>query len=95
MLPLRKRRPLLLLALSILPLPGCETPTTAPTSAAAIAGSIGHIRPSRRDTCETQQQVAAQSSKIATIETGKEVVYKADCAWAPTVKPAKGSPRVS
>ena len=80
-MPRFPRKPLpLLLGLSILPLAGCSTPDTAPTSAAAIAQSIGHIRPSRRDTCETQQQVAAQSSKLDTITSGKETVYKADCS---------------
>jgi hypothetical protein len=54
-----------------------------PTSAAAIAASIGHVRPSRRDTCETQIQIAAQSSRIATIQSGQETVYKADCAALP------------
>jgi len=44
-----------------------------------VADAIGHIKPSRQDTCETQQQAAAQSSRIDTIKTGKEVVYKADC----------------
>lgn len=70
---------LLLPSLSILLLAGCGTPTTAPISAAAVATAIGHVRPSRRDTCETQMQVAAQSSRIATIATGRETVYKADC----------------
>jgi hypothetical protein len=80
-MPRFPRKPLLLLlGLSILLLAGCSTPDTAPTSAAAIAQSIGHIRPSRRDTCETQQQVAAQSSKLDTITSGKETVYKADCS---------------
>lgn len=57
---------------------GCETPVTG-TDAAKVATAIGHIEPSKRDTCETQKQVAAQSSKIDTIIKGKEVVYKANC----------------
>lgn len=70
--------------LSTLPLAGCLTPTTGPTSAAAVAESIGHVRPSKADTCETQRQIAAQSSKIDTIVTGKETVYKADCKEQPS-----------
>ncbi len=50
------------------------------TTAAETASSIGHIKPSKADTCETQKQVAAQSSKIDTIVTGKETVYKATCS---------------
>jgi len=46
------------------------------TSAAAVATSIGHVAPSRRDTCETQRKLAAQSSRIDTIIIGKETVYK-------------------
>jgi len=97
---LRKRLQRLLLGLSILPLAACETPSTAPTSAAAIAASIGHIRPSVRDTCETQQQVAAQSSKISTIIDGKQTVLKAACsvggaADTPSASrpPARAAPR--
>jgi len=57
-----------------------------PISAAAVATAIGHVRPSQRDTCETQTQLAEQSSKIATFQAGKEMVYKADCK--PAAKPA-------
>lgn len=72
----------LLASLSILLLPGCATRTTEPTSLSAsqTATAIGHIRPSAKDTCDTQVQVAEQSSRIATIATGKETVYKPACA---------------
>ena len=56
---------------------GCETASTV-TEAAKVAAAIGHVRPSVADTCETQRQLAAQSSKIDTIMAGKEVVYAAD-----------------
>lgn len=56
---------------------GCETPTNGLTEAAKTAAAIGHINPSKNDTCETQRQAAAQSSRIDTIKTGKEVVYVA------------------
>lgn len=65
-------------ALSLLAAAGCASPIIA-TDAAKVANAIGHIEPSKRDTCETQKQVAAQSSRIDTIKTGKEVVYKAAC----------------
>lgn len=60
-------------------LPACSTPIIGQTSAADTAKSIGHVKPSKADTCETQKQVAEQSSRIDTIITGKETVYKADC----------------
>jgi len=47
------------------------------------------VKPSKADTCETQKQVAEQSSRIDTIISGKEQVYKADC------KPAPQSAKVS
>lgn len=57
-------------------LSGCGTSYTA-SDAKKVADAIGHIKPSRADTCETQKQVAEQSSKIETIKQGREVVYKA------------------
>ena len=65
-----------LLALSLVPVAGCSTFPTA-TDAKKVAEVIGTIKPSRSDTCETQRQVAEQSSRIETIKQGKEVVYKA------------------
>lgn len=57
---------------------GCSTRTIA-TDAVRVATAIGHVQPSSADTCETQQRLAAQSSRIDTIRSGKEVVYKARC----------------
>jgi hypothetical protein len=58
------------------------------TSAAATAESIGHVEPSKGDTCETQRKLAAQSSRIDTIIKGKEVVYKpAQCPKVPASPP--------
>jgi hypothetical protein len=59
-------------------LAGCSTLTTA-TDAKKVAEAIGHVKPSERDTCETQKNLAAQSSRIDTIINGKETVYKAKC----------------
>jgi hypothetical protein len=70
----------------ILPLAGCSTPITA-TSASSVAESIGHVEPSKTDTCETQKKLAAQSSRIDTIIQGKEVVYKP----APCKQPSPAS----
>lgn len=73
--------PVLAASLLILTLAACATPTTG-TDASKVASAIGHVKPSKQDTCETQKQVAAQSSRIDknTIVKNKEVVYKADCA---------------
>lgn len=56
-------------------LSGCAQINTM-TNAASVAESIGHVEPSRKDTCETQRKLAAQSSRIDTIIIGKETVYK-------------------
>lgn len=70
---------------------GCATPITA-TSAAAVAEKIGHVEPSKADTCETQRKLAAQSSRIDTIIKGKETVYKtAPCNQAPASPEPKTS----
>lgn len=102
MLSPRKLPQLLLVAVSILLCQGCSTLTTGPTeiSGAAVATAIGHIKPSKRDTCETQVQIAAQSSKIATFQAGKEVTYKPapPCdkpAPAPAPVAVKSAPKVS
>lgn len=69
-----------LAALGIAPLlvAGCA-PLITGTSAPRVAEAIGHVKPSKADTCETQRQIAAQSSRIDTIIKGRETVYKADC----------------
>ena len=88
----RRKLALPVASLLILPLAGCSTPTTA-TSAASVAASIGHVAPSRRDTCETQRKLAAQSSRIDTIISGKETVYKpAPCK---DQSPASPDPKTS
>ena len=75
------RRKLAMLAASLLiPMLGACASQPTVTEARKIAEAIGHVRPSRRDTCDTQQQIAAQSSRIDTIVTGKETVYKPDCS---------------
>lgn len=73
---------MLVASLLILSLPACSiltSETKIPADAKVTAEAIGHVRPSRKDTCETRQQLAAQSSRIDTIIQGKEVVYKDDC----------------
>lgn len=77
---LAKRLPL---AASLALVAGCSTHTTG-TDAAKVASAIGHIKPSRADTCETQKQVAEQSSRLESIRQGKEVVYKAPPCDQPT-----------
>lgn len=77
-----------LASLLTLMLPACATRITE-TEAAKTASAIGHVRPSKADTCDTQEQIAAQSSRIDTTITGKETVYKADCK-KPAVIASKG-----
>lgn len=79
MLPSRRKLPPLLASLLMTLLQACAIPGTGLTEAKKTAEAIGHVSPSKADTCETQRQIAAQSSKIDTIVTGKETVYKADC----------------
>lgn len=71
----KRRLALLAASLSTPLLAGCETLTIG-TSAASVAESIGHVEPSKDDTCTTQRKLAAQSSRIDTIIKGKETVYK-------------------
>lgn len=54
-----------------------------------VAEKIGHVAPSKADTCETQRALAAQSSRIDTIIKGAEVVYKAECSQPQRVASAK------
>jgi hypothetical protein len=62
------------LALSLALVAGCANSPSG-INAKKVADAIGTIQPSRKDTCETQRQVAEQTSKIETIRQGKEVVY--------------------
>ncbi len=89
----RQRPTLLAASLLILTLPACAIPTTGLTDAKAVAETIGHVRPSKRDTCETQQQVAAQSSRIDSIVSNKEVVYKPEPCKAPAVVASAPPPK--
>ena len=78
----------LVASLLMLVLPACATPITV-TEAQKTAEAMGHVKPSKADTCDTQQQIAAQSSKIDTPITGKETVYKPDCKPAVVASNAK------
>lgn len=90
-MPPSQRKPLpLALSLLTLLLPACASPTIGLTSAADTAKSIGHVRPSKADTCDTQEQIAAQSSRIDTLIEGTEKVYKSDCQKKPSVVASKG-----
>lgn len=61
---------------------GCSTPITE-TEAKKTALAIGHVRPSKEDTCETQRALAEQSSRIDTIAKGEIIAYKpAQCDGA-------------
>ena len=64
---------LTVLALSPVLVAGCAS--NIATDAKKVADAIGTIKPSRSDTCETQRQIAQQTSRIETIKQGKEVVF--------------------
>lgn len=69
---------LIALVLALAPLlAGCETLSYVTTEGAVTA--FKPIAMSRKDTCETQKQVAEHNSRYDTLKTGKEVVYKAPC----------------
>lgn len=69
---------MLLLALAILPLKACATPSSVNPNGALKA--FKPINGSDLDTCETQVQVAEHNSRYMSIKKGKPVVYKAPCA---------------
>lgn len=71
-------RKLTALALALVPaLAGCSTLTYVTTKGATDA--FRPIKMSRRDTCETQKQIAEHNSRYDTMKTGKETVYRAPC----------------
>lgn len=66
------------LALALAPMAGgCSTLSFVTTEGAVAA--FKPIGMSRRDTCETQKQVAEHNSRLETLKSGKETVYKAPC----------------
>lgn len=68
-----------LLLVAVIPvLAGCSTPTSGLTKAGALL-AFKPIAAHRKDTCETQRQVAQHNSRYDTIRRSKVVVYKAAC----------------
>lgn len=59
-------------------LAACKTSTSAPTINGAL-DSFKIITMSKRDTCETQKQIAEHNSRFDTLKTGKDTVYKPPC----------------
>jgi hypothetical protein len=54
------------------------------------------VTASRKDTCATQKAIASQSSRIDTIITGKETVYKpAPCQEQPVPASKQPEPKTS
>ena len=82
-----------LLALATLALAGCETLTSAPTKLDATAATALYrpIAASRRDTCETQRQVAEHNSRHETLTKGAPVAFKAACDLDQKGGAAKGA----
>lgn len=99
----RARLATLALSLSTLLFAGCSILTTGTepefgaTDAARVAENIGHVQPSRKDTCETQKRLAAQSSRIDAYLKDKSPVYKpAPCEQAkPPAEPVKPEAKTS
>ena len=67
------------LALALAPmLTGCAIPTQSLTNGGALA-AFKNIRNSPKAPCEMQKDVAEHNSRLDTLRSGKEVVYKAPC----------------
>ena len=67
----------MLLSTAILALPACTSTPTPP-----IDTSLQSFKPigySKRDTCDTQKQIAAHNSVYDTLSTGRDTVYQAPC----------------
>lgn len=73
----KKLKPLALAAV-ILALAGCSTPTSAPTTKGAL-DAFKTLSMSKKDTCQTQKEIAEHNSKYDTLKTGKDVTYKPPC----------------
>lgn len=70
-------KPLLPLVPLALAVAGCATPTSVTTK-----GALDSFRPltmSKRDTCDTQREIAEHNSRYDTLKTGKETAYRAPC----------------
>jgi hypothetical protein len=82
--------PLALAASLALATGGCAILTpkteTTPVEAKKVAEAIGNMKTRTADTCPTRQDAAELNSRIDTIKTGRETVYKADCAAAAKAK---------
>ena len=66
------------LALATLALAACSTSTSAPTTKGAL-DAFKPLSMSRKDTCQTQTEIADHNSRYDTLKTGKDVVYKPPC----------------
>jgi hypothetical protein len=73
----KKLKPLALAAV-ILVLAGCSTPTSAPTTKGAL-DAFKTLSMSKKDTCQTQREIADHNSRYDTLKTGKDVTYKPPC----------------
>lgn len=80
--------PMMCAASLCLALAACATPINVSTDSSLQ--SFKTIQSSKKDTCETQKQVAAHNSVYDSLKGGKQVVYSAQCESAPTT--AKAAP---
>ena len=77
----------LLLALLTAACAGKETPAPASTS---LLDKLPRVANSTAAPCRLQREIAAQNAYLATVQAGKETVYKAPCDVDP--KPAAPKP---
>jgi len=70
----------ILLALSLVTpvLGACSTQMSATTTKGAL-DAFKVISMSRKDTCQTQKEIAEHNSRYETLKSGKETVLKAPC----------------
>lgn len=73
----KKLIPLALVA-AIHALAACSTPISGPTTKGTL-DAFKTLSMSRKDTCQTQQEIADHNSRYDTLKTGKDTVYKAPC----------------
>ena len=75
---LSKKLTLPALAFATLALGACSTPTSGLVSKSVIDG-LKPITMSRKDTCQTQIEIAEHNTRLEAIKSGKDVTYKAPC----------------
>lgn len=58
---------------------GCADPSTLVPGTKKLLDDMPKVQNSSKAPCWQQQQIAKQNSYLATVDQGKDVVYKAPC----------------